>query len=114
PPEYHAPPGRPRQPATASCRTPKPENRKPNTENPRAERAEEMARLILGVTGSVAAIKTPALVGALRAARHDVRVVATRPALYFFDPAEREQGDSGPPEGSADRWVFRDEAEWHG
>ena len=47
-----------------------------------------MARLILGVTGSVAAIRTPALFRALSAAGHEVRVVATEPALYFFDPAE--------------------------
>jgi len=51
-----------------------------------------MARLILGVTGSVAAIRAPALFGALTAAGHDVRVVATRPALYFFDPAELRSG----------------------
>ena len=47
-----------------------------------------MARLILGVTGSVAAVRTPALFRAFVAAGHEVRVVATRPALYFFDPAE--------------------------
>ena len=47
-----------------------------------------MARLILGVTGSVAAIRTPALFGALSAAGHYVRIVATKPSLYFFDPDE--------------------------
>jgi phosphopantothenoylcysteine decarboxylase len=47
-----------------------------------------MARLILGVTGSVAAIRTPALFDALSAPGHDVRVVATGPALYFFDPTD--------------------------
>jgi phosphopantothenoylcysteine decarboxylase len=46
-----------------------------------------MANILLGVTGSVAAIKTPDLVAALRAAGHAVRVVATDSALYFFDPA---------------------------
>ena len=73
-----------------------------------------MARLILGVTGSVAAIKTPALVAALRAVRHEVRVVATHPALYFFDPAELEPGESGSPKDSADRWLFHDDDEWPG
>ena len=47
-----------------------------------------MARIILGVTGSVAAVRTPALYATLRGAGHAVRVVATEPALYFFDPAE--------------------------
>src|SRR4051794_32803895 len=46
-----------------------------------------MANILLGVTGSVAAIKTPELVTALRAASHAVKVVATNASLYFFDPA---------------------------
>src|SRR5687767_11250221 len=46
-----------------------------------------MANILLGVTGSVAAVKTPELVAALRARRHAVKVVATDSALYFFDPA---------------------------
>jgi phosphopantothenoylcysteine decarboxylase len=54
-----------------------------------------MARLILGVTGSVAAIRAPALHGALRNSGHDVRVVATRPALYFFDSAGLTAGAAG-------------------
>ena len=45
-----------------------------------------MAKILLGVTGSVAAIKTPELVAALRTAGHAVKVVATNAALYFFDP----------------------------
>ena len=45
-----------------------------------------MANILLGVTGSVAAVKTPDLVAALRNAGHGVKVVATDPALYFFDP----------------------------
>jgi phosphopantothenoylcysteine decarboxylase len=47
-----------------------------------------MARILLGVTGSVAAIRTPTLFRALVAAGHSVRVVATESSLYFFDPAE--------------------------
>ncbi|RUL86467.1 flavoprotein [Tautonia sociabilis] len=72
-----------------------------------------MARILLGVTGSVAAIRTPALRAALRAGGHAVRVVVTEPALKFFDP-----GELGPPDpddalrlgGSlyrdADEWAF--------
>ena len=41
--------------------------------------------MLLGVTGSVAATRTPALVAALLAAGHEVKVVATTPSLYFFD-----------------------------
>jgi phosphopantothenoylcysteine decarboxylase len=46
-----------------------------------------MARVLLGVTGSVAAIKTVPLLHDLRGAGHDVRIVATKAATYFFDPA---------------------------
>jgi phosphopantothenoylcysteine decarboxylase len=73
-----------------------------------------MSRVILGVTGSVAAIKTPALVEALRAARHEVRVVATRAALYFFDPAEIQRSDRTPAETCPDPILLRDEDEWPG
>ena len=51
-----------------------------------------MPRVLVGVTGSVAAVKTPELVAALAAAGHDVRVVATAHALYFFDPAALPAG----------------------
>ena len=51
-----------------------------------------MAQILLGVTGSVAAIRTPALYQALSAAGHTVKVVATDAALYFFDPAELPAG----------------------
>lgn len=44
-----------------------------------------MARVLLGVTGSVAAIKVPLLVEDLHRAGHEVRLVATRAATYFFD-----------------------------
>jgi phosphopantothenoylcysteine decarboxylase len=66
-----------------------------------------MARLILGVTGSVAAIRTPALFSALTAAGHTVRIVATKPALYFFDPNELD-GAGGALE------LYRDADEWPG
>lgn len=61
-----------------------------------------MANIILGVTGSVAAIRTPALFTELRRAGHAVKVVATQAALYFFDPAA-----IGPD-------LIRDEDEWPG
>jgi phosphopantothenoylcysteine decarboxylase len=71
-----------------------------------------MARIALGVTGSVAAIRVPMLVAALRAAGHDARVVTTEPALYFFDPAAlpAPAEDAGPPLGRAA--LFRDADEW--
>ncbi len=62
-----------------------------------------MSRVLLGVTGSVAAIRTPPLVEALLGAGHEVQVVATRAALYFFDPA-----------GITSARVHRDEDEWPG
>jgi phosphopantothenoylcysteine decarboxylase len=69
-----------------------------------------MPRILLGVTGSVAAIKTPALFRALREAGHTVRVVATEPALYFFDPSELGPADDEPslPSGP----LCRDADEW--
>jgi phosphopantothenoylcysteine decarboxylase len=73
-----------------------------------------MSRLLLGVTGSVAAIRTPALFATLRAAGHDVRVVATSPSLYFFDPAELGQTEGEPAEVTTDGPLFRDRDEWPG
>ena len=46
-----------------------------------------MANVLLGVTGSVAASRVPALFDALTAHGHSVRIVATRAATHFFDPA---------------------------
>jgi phosphopantothenoylcysteine decarboxylase len=51
-----------------------------------------MANVLLGVTGSVAAIRTPLIFDALRQAGHAVRVIATEPSLYFFDPASLPPG----------------------
>jgi phosphopantothenoylcysteine decarboxylase len=59
-------------------------------------------KVLLGVTGSVAAIYTPELVDDLRRAGHEVRVVVTKSAAYFFDPARIAGG------------VIRDEDEWPG
>lgn len=60
-----------------------------------------MSNIVLGVTGSVAAVRTPELSRSLRAAGHSVRVVATEPSLSFFDPADLD----GAP-------LFRDADEW--
>ncbi|QDV34555.1 flavoprotein [Tautonia plasticadhaerens] len=72
-----------------------------------------MARIILGVTGSVAALRTPTLRAALRADGHAVRVVATEAALKFFDPADLGPPDEddalrlgGPLYRDADEWAF--------
>src|SRR5262245_41165560 len=60
-----------------------------------------MANILLGVTGSVAAIYTPELVGDLRKAGHAVKVVATRSSMYFFDAARVPD-------------LIRDKDEWPG
>lgn len=73
-----------------------------------------MARLILGVTGSVAAVRTPALFNNLTAAGHSVRVLATEPALYFFDPAQLPRGEGDPSHKRSVGPVFRDADEWPG
>jgi phosphopantothenoylcysteine decarboxylase len=66
-----------------------------------------MARVILGVTGSVAATRTPALFSALAAAGHHARLVATKPALYFFDRSEFDSADHAFD-------LYRDADEWPG
>jgi phosphopantothenoylcysteine decarboxylase len=69
-----------------------------------------MAKVLLGVTGSVAALKTPLLYAGLKQLGHTVKVVATRPSLYFFNPAELD-----PNEGRRNpAVVVLDEDEWPG
>lgn len=70
-----------------------------------------MARVIVGLTGSVAAIKAPELLAALRRAGHEVKVVATGPSLYFVRPDELEAAGAGPGDPST-RIVLLDEDEW--
>jgi phosphopantothenoylcysteine decarboxylase len=70
-----------------------------------------MANILLGVTGSVAAIKTPLLYEALKRAGQHVKVVATAAATYFFDPAQLDPLD--PPARNPDV-VSLDEDEWPG
>jgi phosphopantothenoylcysteine decarboxylase len=72
-----------------------------------------MANVLLGVTGSVAAIRTPALYEELMRHGHQVSVVATRAALYFFDPAVVGPLDPSSP-GRNKAIVILDEDEWPG
>ncbi|MBV9124154.1 MAG: phosphopantothenoylcysteine decarboxylase, partial [Planctomycetes bacterium] len=72
-----------------------------------------MAKVLLGVTGSVAAIRTPDLYQALKDAGHQVKVVATRAALYFFDPAALDPVREDPPARNPEV-VIVDEDEWPG
>jgi phosphopantothenoylcysteine decarboxylase len=66
-----------------------------------------VANLLLGVSGSVAAIKTPQLYDALIAAGHTVTVIPTSKARYFFDPQSLAPNSSGPA-------VVEDADEWPG
>ncbi len=69
-----------------------------------------MAKILLGATGSVAAVKVPELFQRLGPAGHAVKVVATQSALYFFDPAglSPRDGRRNPDV------VILDEDEWPG
>lgn len=73
-----------------------------------------MARVVLGVTGSVAAIRTPTLLASLREHGHEVRVVATEPALYFFDPDSLVSPTARAGDVPTARVLYRDRDEWPG
>lgn len=69
-----------------------------------------MANILLGVTGSVAALRVPDLYAALRQQGFHVKVVATKAATYFFDP-----GAIDGVVGTRNREVvILDEDEWYG
>jgi phosphopantothenoylcysteine decarboxylase len=70
-----------------------------------------MANVLLGVTGSVAALLTPALYEKLKRAGHQVRVVATQASLYFFDPAALDPVGPGRRNPEV---VVLDQDEWPG
>jgi phosphopantothenoylcysteine decarboxylase len=72
-----------------------------------------MAKVLLGVTGSVAAVRTPILYAELKRAGHRVKVVATAGSLYFFDPADLDPLDEPAPRRNPDVVVL-DEDEWPG
>jgi phosphopantothenoylcysteine decarboxylase len=71
-----------------------------------------MANVLLGVTGSVAAIRAPSLYALLKQAGHSVKVVATSASLYFFNPAELDgvDGKRNPAVVAldADEWPGRE------
>jgi phosphopantothenoylcysteine decarboxylase len=71
-----------------------------------------VANVLLGVTGSVAAIRTPQLFAGLRSRGHAVRVVATSASLYFFDPGDLDPGHAGRNPNvvtvDADEWPGRE------
>lgn len=72
-----------------------------------------MANVLLGVTGSVAAIRAPQIYSQLRAVGHEVKIVATSASLYFFDPACIDPLAGDPPQRNPDL-VILDEDEWPG
>lgn len=53
-----------------------------------------MARILLALTGSVAAIRAGAVAAGIRAAGHDVRVMATRAAMHFVGPGAFRRPDA--------------------
>src|SRR5262245_28582673 len=74
-------------------------------------RSATVAKVLLGVTGSVAAIRTPALYTELERGGHQVKVIATQAALYFFDPAALAPPARCERDPSV---VILDEDEWPG
>lgn len=75
-----------------------------------------MARVLLGATGSVAAVKVPELVARLAAAGHAVKVAPTRGALAFFGPDSLPPPAAPEPEAAlvvrGQHRVYLDEDEW--
>ena len=58
-------------------------------------------KVLLGVTGSVAATLTPKMAQALVDEKHEVRILATKHSLHFWDPKEIK-----------DCKIFQDADEW--
>ena len=71
-----------------------------------------MARVLLGVTGSVAAVKTPLLLKALREAGHQVKIAATGSALAFFHPAALPTVDDNTLSARGQSLLYLDADEW--
>lgn len=72
-----------------------------------------MTNVLLGVTGSVAAIRTGEIYRALKETGYAVKVVATQASLYFFDAAALDPVDAAKPVRNRDL-VILDEDEWPG
>jgi phosphopantothenoylcysteine decarboxylase len=72
-----------------------------------------MSRILLGITGSVAAIRAPQILRQLLSDGHDVKAVATRASRYFFDTKEMGREVSRPARLETDH-LFLDEDEWVG
>lgn len=70
-----------------------------------------MARLLLGVTGSVAAIRTPLLIASLLESGHSPRVIATERALHFFDHEDLLANSNRIPD---EKVFLTDRDEWEG
>lgn len=70
-----------------------------------------MAKVLLGATGSVAAIRVPDLYDELRRSGHEVRIVATESSTYFFDPTRVAPRPGG---GRDPAVVTLDSDEWPG
>src|SRR5260370_1358349 len=76
-------------------------------------RSARVVILLVGVTGWVAAIRTPALYEALKQAGHQTKIVATQAALYFFDPTMLDPADPARPARNPAVVVLGEE-EWPG
>jgi phosphopantothenoylcysteine decarboxylase len=63
-----------------------------------------MSNVLLGVTGSVAAVRTPLLYESLRKSGLNVRIVATGASTYFFDTIQIDAGKSGVLVLDDDEW----------
>jgi phosphopantothenoylcysteine decarboxylase len=72
-----------------------------------------MAKVLLGVTGSVAAVRVPELFALLQQAGHQVKVVSTRAAPYFFHPGSIQTIVEGETLFES-KTVFFDDDEWPG
>ncbi|MGF1579192.1 MAG: flavoprotein [Gemmataceae bacterium] len=72
-----------------------------------------MANVLLGVTGSVASIRTPELLDQFTGSGHSVKVIATHASLYFFDPTETVFSPLSDGTRNPDI-VILDEDEWPG
>jgi phosphopantothenoylcysteine decarboxylase len=69
-----------------------------------------VANILIGATGSVAAVRVPLLFDLLTARGHVVRIVATDAATYFFDPAPlRAHVTLDADEWPGDRYTRGDE-----